>query len=121
MKKIFKIVFSLAFLALSIIWVLFALEMLYPQDNSIFSGWDWFVEDLLPRINASYENHPRGREGFELVVYSGSIFLVYTSAIFLISKIPVIGKFIKYLTSFIGFLSFALVVIGVLLWTGVIQ
>ncbi|MGL5640556.1 MAG: hypothetical protein ACRDCD_02820 [Mycoplasmoidaceae bacterium] len=121
MKKVLKFVFSFAFLALAIVWVLFAAELLYPEEVTIFQNWEWFQQELLPQIENSYSNNPRGREGFELVVYSGSIFLIYTSAIFLISKIPVIGKFIKSITSIIGFLSFILVIIGVLLWTGVIK
>ncbi|MGL5246455.1 MAG: hypothetical protein ACRC8C_02730 [Mycoplasmoidaceae bacterium] len=119
MKKIIKFVFSFAFLALAVVWILFAVELLYPEEVQIFANWEWFQNDLLPKIQQSYIGHPQGREGFELVVYSGSIFLIYTSTIFLISKIPVIGGFVKALTSFVGFIALALVVIGSLLWSGV--
>lgn len=120
MKKILKFVFSFAFFVLSVLWIIFAAELLYPDNAKLFQNWDWFQQNLLPKITESYINNELGREGFEIVVYSGSIFLIYTSAIFLISKIPVIGKFIKSMTSFIGFLAVFLIVLGILLWTGII-
>lgn len=117
--KLIKMVFSLAFVALSFVWVLFAAEMLFPEEVNIFAKWDWFQDTLLPLIKQSYIDHPQGFEGFQLVVYSGSILLIYSSLIFFISKIPVVGDLIKTITGFIAFFSIILIIIGVLLWIGV--
>ena len=117
--KLIKLVFSLAFVALSIVWVLFAAEMLFPEEVKIFAKWDWFQNTLLPLIKQSYIDHPEGFQGFQLVVYSGSILLFYSSLIFFISKIPVIGGFVKTITGFIAFFSIILISIGGVLWIGV--
>ena len=55
----------------------------------------------------------------KLVVYSGSILLIYSSLIFFISKIPASGGFAITITCFIAFFSIILIIIGVLLWIGV--
>ncbi|MGL4617280.1 MAG: hypothetical protein ACRCUM_03495 [Mycoplasmoidaceae bacterium] len=116
MKNILKFLFSISFLALTAVWILFAVELAYPDKVNLFANWDWFQNNLLPKITASYESKKYGYEGFQLVIYSGSILLLYTSAFFLISKIPVIGEFIKSVTSLIGSLSLILVAIGIILW-----
>ena len=91
----------------------------FPEEVKIFAKWDWFQNTLLPLIKQSYIDHPDGLQGFQLVVYSGTILLLYSSLLFFISKIPVIEGFGKTITGFIAFFSIILIIIGVLLCIGV--
>lgn len=88
MKKslnIFRIMITLFFLAITILWVLFTLNE-FKVINLNFSMLK------IPQINNIREKHPYS---LYLILAGGSVILIYMSVAIWISKIPILGFLFK--------------------------
>ena len=123
--KLFKILFSLFFLVLAVLWIMYTISFfgLYTK------GWDtltqlgpiaklnaWIQEYIVSRGNASSTAY----FGLKLFLSGGAVLLGYTAIFFPIKKIPFFGSLIKTLTFIVPTIGSLCLIIGAfLLWGNV--
>lgn len=118
----FKIIFTLLFLALTILWTLYTVSFI-----GIFKdGWEAALKlPYMEQINAwieqyitaSAQNSQLKYAGVVLFVVGIDAILVYTTIFYPIQLIPFIGKLLKWLTGIIPTLSAIAIIIGaVIIW-----
>ncbi|WPL39124.1 hypothetical protein [Malacoplasma iowae] len=120
--KLFKILFSLLFLVLAVLWIMYTISFfgLYTK------GWEtltqlgpiaklntWIQEYIVSRGNASSTAY----FGLKLFLAGGAVLLGYTAIFFPLKKIPFFGSLIKTLTFIIPTIGTLCLIIGaILLW-----
>ncbi len=108
MKTFLKITFSVLFLAITAIWLVFALDLFKVIDVHLS-----FLDGI---YNHSIEEGSMWNKiGIYLVVGFGALFMIYCVIMFPINKIPIIGSIINWVTSFVAVLSVLGVVAGICL------
>ncbi len=119
--KLFKLIFSLFFLIVTIIWTLFTISFIGLNSE----GWEW-AQNLpgVPELNkwltefiASHGNDTMKRWGLYAFMVGIDVVLVYTTIFYPIQKIPFLGKMLKWITGIIPTLGAIAIIAGViLLW-----
>ncbi|MBD5445927.1 MAG: hypothetical protein HDR31_01265 [Mycoplasma sp.] len=117
--SIWKLLFTLVFLALSILWVLYT--VCYFGLWTL--GWD-FVKDwpLVSSINSylkEFNDAAAGikKIGFEMFLVSISILLIYSALFFPIKKIPILGSLLKTITAIIPSVATVVLIIAcIFIW-----
>ena len=114
--KLFKILFSIFFLVLTVLWILFTINFFGWRDGN----WEWIekipgISSLNQKLNDFVDNRFLRLAGLKMLLIGGSITLGYTTVFYPIKKIPILGKLIKILTFLIPIAGGLLIVIGVIL------
>ncbi|MGL4647551.1 MAG: hypothetical protein ACRCVI_02385 [Mycoplasmoidaceae bacterium] len=127
--KALKIIFSLAFLVLSFIWIWFTVETFFPnqenlQDFYFLHKWEWFKTNIIDPINLTLQDSEgqfveQKENGYRIVLVSVSILLLYNMVMFPIQKIPFLGNFIKIITGAVSLIAIVGIIVGGCLWGGV--
>lgn len=116
---IWKWLFVIIFLLLSILWVLYTIFYFGMWSD----GWEWVLQ--IPGMQAineyitSFVNGQGGLKkiGFEMFLISIAVLLVYTTIFFPIKKIPLFGGLLKTLTGIIPALATLVLIIGcIFIW-----
>lgn len=117
----FKLIISIAFLLISLLYTLYIVSLLGLYSN----GWEWAqslpgVSSLNDWLNSFVMQSANGKIK-TIGVYSFfigiDVVLVYTSVFYFIQKIPFIGKMLKWITGIIPGLGVLAIIIGaVLIW-----
>lgn len=126
-RFIFKMLFSLAFLALTIIVTLFTISYLGIKtsggaDVAVNTGWEWatkipYVTDLYTLIHNKGSKSTLSNIGAMMFLVGLDVLFIYLTIMFPIKRIPLIGTLIKWLTGIIPSLSvFVAIVGGILLF-----
>lgn len=119
--SLFKLIFSLSFLVVTILWTLYVISFIgfYNQ------GWDWAssipgitdINNMLQDFVASNKNETLKMGGVASMFVGVDIVLVYTTVFYPIQKIPFIGKLLRWITGIIPTLGVILIIIGaILIW-----
>ncbi|MDE5545044.1 MAG: hypothetical protein K2I76_00325 [Malacoplasma sp.] len=124
---IFQLIFTLVFLVITIIVTLITISYLGVQTNGGIDharqvGWEWAtkipgVQDLSNYINNAGSQSSLKNIGAIVFLFGLDVFCIYFTIMFVIKKIPIIGKIIKWLTGIIPGISVLAIIIGaVILW-----
>ena len=124
---LFQLIFSLVFLVITIIVTLITISYLGVQtsggvDQARQLGWEWAtkipgVESLSNYISTKGQQSFLSNIGAIVFLVGADVFCIYFTLMFLIRKIPLIGRIIKWLTGIIPGISVLGIVIGaILLW-----
>ncbi len=111
MKTFLKILFSVLFLAITVIWVVFALQLFQVININLAFLDDIYNKYIEPTADVSKYN----AIGIYMIVGFGALLLAYLVILFPVKKIPLIGTIISWLTGFISLISVLGVVAGVCL------
>ncbi|BAC44035.1 predicted integral membrane protein [Malacoplasma penetrans HF-2] len=116
---IFKLVFCLLFIALGLLTTLFTVTYIGYNNHIVEGGWEWaakipFVTDIYTWI-AAQGNTTIASTGVTLILVGLDVSLLYFGIMFIIKKIPLIGRIIRWLTGIIPTLGIIAIVIGVVL------
>ena len=121
---IFKLLFSAVFIILWLLVMLFTISYFgYTSnytDGAVATGWEWaqkipYVTQLYQdMINKSAEG-TASWAGIALILVGLDVVLLYFGIMFIIQKIPLIGRIIKWLTGIIPTLSIIAIIIGFVL------
>lgn len=123
MKFIFKLIFTLFFLALAILWILYTISFF----GIYHGGWEWVqkipgVSWLNNQIEKWINSVPTDEKvrviGLQMFLAGGAILLAYTALYFPLKKIPFFGQLIKFLTCIIPTISALALIIGAVLLFG---
>lgn len=121
--KLFKILFSLLFMVLAVLWIMYTVSFfgLYTK------GWEtltqlgpiatlntWIQQYIVSKGDTSSSAY----FGLKLFLAGGAILLGYTAIFFPIKKIPFFGSLIKTLTFIIPTIGTLCLIIGALLLWG---
>lgn len=115
----FKLVFSLVFLIITILWTLFTVSFIGLYKD----GWEWAsnipgvsqLSDWLHGWVATHSNTVLKETGMYAFLIGIDVVLVYTTVFYPIQKIPFFGKLLRWLTGIIPALGTLAIIIGVVL------
>lgn len=119
----FKLIFSLFFLVVTILFTLFTVSFIGVYKD----GWEWAqkipgvsaLDNWLTGYIANLTEHDKiiKQAGIYSFLIGLDVFLVYTTLFYPIKKIPILGKFLRWITGIIPGLAIIATIIGaVLLW-----
>lgn len=120
MMKIFKILFSIVFLVVAILWILYTISYF----GYFTEGWEGLqnikpiaeLNNTISRwLNENIHNSGTKSLGFKLLLIGGSVLFLYTAIAFPIKMIPFIGTIFKYITFIIPGLSVLMIIGGLIL------
>lgn len=117
--RIFKLMFSILFLLITILWVLFTVSFIGVYND----GWEWatqipFISELNSWLTNFINSHGNGalkQNGIYMILIGGAILLSYVTIFYPIQKIPFFGKLLKWLTGIIPAISGLSIIIGIIL------
>lgn len=115
----FKILFSLIFLIITILWTLFVVSFIGVYSE----GWEWAqnipgvsaLNNWLTTWIASHANNGLKVAGMYAFLIGIDVVLVYTTLFYPIQKIPFFGKLLRWITGIIPALGTLAIIIGVVL------
>lgn len=116
---IFKIIFCVVFIILGLLTTLFTITYLGYQNNATAAGWSWaekipFVTNIYDWIKGQSDT-VSAKAGMGLILIGLDVSLIYFGIMFIIKKIPFIGKIIRWLTGIIPTLGILAIIIGIIL------
>lgn len=124
---LFQLIFTLVFLVITIIVTLITISYLGVEtsgglDQARQFGWEWAtkipgVESLSNYIANAGSKSSLKNIGAIVFLVGLDVFCIYFTIMFIIKKIPIIGKIIKWLTGIIPGISVLAIIIGaIVLW-----
>ena len=118
-SKLFKILWTVAFSAFTVFLFLFTIAYLGRQYNGLVPSWQWTQNfPLVTEITNLVATSGKGLSpltGMTITLLGLDVLLLYCSIMWVLNKIPIIGKIIKWLTGIIPTLAMIVVVIGLVL------
>ncbi|MDE5949263.1 MAG: hypothetical protein K2J02_02950 [Malacoplasma sp.] len=124
---IFQLIFTLVFLVITIIVTLITISYLGVEtsggiDQARQAGWEWATKipgvlELSSYIGDAGSKSFLKNIGAIVFLVGLDVFCIYFTIMFIIKKIPIIGRIIKWLTGIIPGISVLAIIIGaVILW-----
>lgn len=120
MKFIFKLIFTLFFLVLAVLWILYTISFF----GIYHGGWEWVQkipgiswlnEQIEKWINSVPSDEKVRVIGLQMFLGGGAVLLGYTALYFPLKFIPFFGQLIKFLTCIIPTIAGLALIVGAVL------